>query len=388
MADGAHEEPAEDASEDGSAPEAPAADAEPAAPIPAQQTRGEADAEPPAAPVGKPTRAVRQPAKVIFGPVENGVDYLCSVTHHLAGAPTPRDLKYAILHLVAATEVLLKARLQLEHWSLIFEKPQTATRETFDNADFKSCGSIEALERLQNIAGLDIGNQQTKRDLNILIQWRNALQHYGLKTYKEGKAAKTVYAPAVEKVAANLLDFLLNFVRDELRPELKREELQALDDELRNVYTGLADIKKYLDNRMSRLRAELEPLRDQTVQCPLCKVYALLCNGLVECRFCEAVSEWGVVVAQEYVLHVQEIDWYSHSKDGGNELVDWCPECNTDSLVADVVFATGRRTSYFCFTCGCDFDSLASCDVCGRPAQEADGMAACGWCLDAKLERF
>ncbi|MEU1409794.1 hypothetical protein ABZ471_47740 [Streptomyces sp. NPDC005728] len=39
-------------------------------------------------------------------------DYLRSVVNHLdRDEPGPRDLKYGVLHLQAATEVLLKARL-------------------------------------------------------------------------------------------------------------------------------------------------------------------------------------------------------------------------------------------------------------------------------------
>ncbi|MDJ0466041.1 hypothetical protein [Streptomyces sp. H27-C3] len=59
-----------------------------------------------------------QPA-VDFPPMQNGIDDLLSATTYLTHGdpPEPRDLKYAILHLQAAVEVLLKARLQREHWS-------------------------------------------------------------------------------------------------------------------------------------------------------------------------------------------------------------------------------------------------------------------------------
>lgn len=67
---------------------------------------------------------------VDFPPIQNGIDYLLSVTNHLTHGdpPEPRDLKYAILHLQAAVEVLLKARLQREHWSQVFKNPGAATR--------------------------------------------------------------------------------------------------------------------------------------------------------------------------------------------------------------------------------------------------------------------
>ncbi|MFD5074512.1 hypothetical protein [Streptomyces sp. NPDC058371] len=61
----------------------------------------------------EPGRAAGEPGGgVDFPPVENGLDYLLSVVEHLARPPqdmTPRHLKYAVLHLQAATEVLLKS---------------------------------------------------------------------------------------------------------------------------------------------------------------------------------------------------------------------------------------------------------------------------------------
>ncbi|MGV9571086.1 hypothetical protein ACWDRX_16615, partial [Streptomyces nigra] len=85
------------------------------------------------------------------------MDYLLSVTQHLADKPTARDLKYAVLHLHSAVEVLLKARLTQEHWALVFEKPENATRGDFEKAEFKSCGVVDVLRRLEHIAGLDLG---------------------------------------------------------------------------------------------------------------------------------------------------------------------------------------------------------------------------------------
>ncbi|MCE3034379.1 hypothetical protein [Streptomyces sp. CMSTAAHL-2] len=62
--------------------------------------------------------------QIHFPPVENGMDYLISVLEHLDGEPSPRSLKYAVLHLQAATEVLLKARLIAFDWRLAFQKPE------------------------------------------------------------------------------------------------------------------------------------------------------------------------------------------------------------------------------------------------------------------------
>ncbi|MGW4184288.1 hypothetical protein ACWEK2_19150 [Streptomyces albidoflavus] len=55
--------------------------------------------------------------------MRNGIDLPLSAFDHLSqrnGEPGARGLKYSVLHLQAAVEALLKARLIREHWSLVF----------------------------------------------------------------------------------------------------------------------------------------------------------------------------------------------------------------------------------------------------------------------------
>lgn len=324
-------------------------------------------------------RRKRSPVELTFQPVDNGIDYLLSVTGHLADKPSPRDLKYAVLHLQAATEVLLKARLQLEYWALVFEKPENASREKFDSGDFQSCGTTDAMKRLKDIAGLELGlSGSIDNDLKQLTKWRNALQHYGL----------TVPAPAVEKLAANVLDFLLAFVHDQLRPSLKGEDRKALDRQMESVSEGLASINRFLTARWNRIREELRPLLDETVRCPLCLQNALLVDGEPVCRFCQMVWLDGGDAAAAYVENVQEYSLYEHTKDGGDDLVTPCPECDCEALVVNVELASERIADYFCFQCGTEQGPLSSCDSCGVPTAEDDGLCLCSSCLEAKLERF
>ncbi|MER8062815.1 MULTISPECIES: hypothetical protein [unclassified Streptomyces] len=103
-----------------------------------------------------------------FPPVRNGVDYLVSVVDHLHHGkyeylPRPsRDLKYAVLHLQAAAEVLLKARLQRVHWSLVFKEPGTASLKKFREGDFESCSADATVLRLRQIAGVQISQRDQK----------------------------------------------------------------------------------------------------------------------------------------------------------------------------------------------------------------------------------
>lgn len=61
------------------------------------------------------------PSQIDFPPIRNGVDYLVSVIQHLdaESGTGPREIRYRVLHLHAAAEVLLKSRLLREPWSLV-----------------------------------------------------------------------------------------------------------------------------------------------------------------------------------------------------------------------------------------------------------------------------
>src|SRR5690242_18279809 len=163
-------------------------------------------------PPGRPSA----PPQLDFPPVRNGIDYLASVVEHLDENKSdvgPRDLKYAVLHLQAAVEVLLKARLQREHWGLVFKDPGKATRKAFEGGDFESCGTDATIERLRDIAGIAIDRKEAEA-LKDLAKDRNALQHYGL----------THNAHAVEARAGRVLDFLMRFLDTRLLPLLEGQE--------------------------------------------------------------------------------------------------------------------------------------------------------------------
>ncbi|MFD0503862.1 hypothetical protein ACFQ0G_14525 [Streptomyces chiangmaiensis] len=215
---------------------------------------------------------------VDFPPVQNGIDYLLSVTDHLTHGdpPEPRDLKYAILHLQAAVEVLLKARLQREHWSQVFKNPGAATRARFESGDFESCTTDAALDRLAGIAGVTIADKAVKT-LGVLTKSRNALQHYGLSTS----------APAVEARAAEVLTFLMEFFTTELQPDLSMDEDKLLQRDMAVIRARLGTITSYLKQRHNEIRAELTPVADSVVECPVCAQFAVQVGFPdPQCSFC------------------------------------------------------------------------------------------------------
>jgi hypothetical protein len=92
-------------------------------------------------------------SKLEFDLIQNALDYLRSAADYSIKGDT-RSLKYAVLHLDAAIELVLKARLAREHWSLIFENSDKASLQAMSSGDFVSVDIKSALNRLEGIAGV------------------------------------------------------------------------------------------------------------------------------------------------------------------------------------------------------------------------------------------
>ncbi|MFE6816208.1 hypothetical protein [Streptomyces sp. NPDC057677] len=239
--------------------------------------------------------------------MDNGLDYLVSVVDHLGkdeygDDPGPRSLKYAVLHLQAAAEVLLKARLEREHWSLVAEKitDKKLSRVKFEQGDFFSIAPSEAVRRLRDIVGFDVSTEEAS-NLDTLTKTRNALQHYGL----------TVNYEVVESLTAKVLDFLIRFLDDSLLPELGSEELDAVTQDVDYVRAGANRLRAYADERLERIRPLLVGLEERTVLCPRCFQDAVVVEAdwgadpkvVPRCRFC--ATDWlPFALAAEYrIVH-------------------------------------------------------------------------------------
>jgi hypothetical protein len=323
-----------------------------------------------------PPRRPSEPPQLDFPPIRNGIDYLTSVVRHLdenESAVDDRDLKYAVLHLQAAVEVLLKARLLREHWSLVFNDPGKATRKDFDSADFESCTTGAAVDRLRDIVGITFDKKETDA-LKELAKDRNSLQHYGLKHN----------ALAVETRAGRVLDFLMRFLEAELLPLLRGAERETADREMIPVVEGVKNISSYVRRRLNRLRGELQGLQSQTIQCPACEQMTLVVvPGSGSCRFCG--DSW----------HSAELLIFDYlgSPDGQDTdgLARLCPQCDDNTLVHGVVFADspGMYDTLYCFCCGTRHTArdLVPCAGCSRPwpiQADIEGLVAnlCPYCRE------
>lgn len=316
--------------------------------------------------------AVPPPAPLQFPPVHNGMDYLRSVVTHLDRVePGPRDLKYAVLHLQAATEVLLKALLVSLDWTQVFNKPDEADQLAYQQGDFISCKIDVAIKRLRE-RGVEIAPED-KGNITHLGKLRNQLQHFGL----------TVSAPAVEAPAAQVLDFLVAFVADHLRPGLPGDQGRHVDEEMRMVREALPRIRGYSTIIMDRIKPELAGREWYTLRCPDCLKWALLAEGGdVNCLFCEGHWE-AESFPLPYTTGVLGHPWPHHNDGMDVGPSEHCPECGADALISEAyVAAAPEEAVQYCFGCSNVFQGLEFCMRCGLLFQPPeDHFPICNDCL-------
>lgn len=86
---------------------------------------------------------------------ENGLAFLHRSVAEMSAQPaTLRSLSFAVVDLAAAVEVLMKARLVREHWTLICSEPDKATTVQMLAGTAKTVTSEQAIKRLENVAGV------------------------------------------------------------------------------------------------------------------------------------------------------------------------------------------------------------------------------------------
>jgi len=101
---------------------------------------------------------------------ENAIDFLEKSLEEFKDSP-----KYSILHFAIAIEILLKARLSLEHWSLVVLK--NPNKSNYLKGNFVSVNLDEAVRRLRDIAGENITDLELK-SFKKLSAHRNKVIHF------------------------------------------------------------------------------------------------------------------------------------------------------------------------------------------------------------------
>ncbi|CCO50370.1 hypothetical protein VIBNISOn1_p0207 [Vibrio nigripulchritudo SOn1] len=103
--------------------------------------------------------------------VNNALDFLGQSIAELQQKP-----KYSVIHFHAAIELVLKARLMSEHWSLVVSPKKQADWQEFTQGKFVSVTLEEAATRLEKVAQSGLGDKQLKL-FRAVTKHRNQMVH-------------------------------------------------------------------------------------------------------------------------------------------------------------------------------------------------------------------
>ncbi|WP_158724328.1 hypothetical protein [Streptomyces albus] len=245
------------------------------------------------------------------------MDFLASAVRQLADEEEESSLKYGVLHLQAAAEVLLKVRLIEEHWTLVFKNPGLASRESYERGDFESCTLEGAMERLGKISGIEI-SEKAKSRIKRLSRYRNQLQHYG---------AQLDSTNAVKAVAIDVLDFLVDFVVGWVGPTPESDTFDDYHDFVDVIRKDLHRVEELTEKRLKRVTKDLR--EDSVVtDCPSCGKRTLVFEDLrsAKCRFCHRSEYNAAFDALTVALHPEKIE----------EAENRCQTCDSVTFILDI----------------------------------------------------
>lgn len=275
-------------------------------------------------------------SELTFSLFDNSLDFLRWAMRYAQDNAERANWKYALLHLVSGTELLMKELLRREHWSLLFQNIDDAKEDQLAKGNFKSVDVETAIKRLQGIVGFALDDAE-KRDLRRLRDLRNRIQHFDINIkLKQLQACVArglaIYASICERYGGDLA-------------ECPHE-----------IAHGILDFEKGVHERMKSIRPQLDMSvrpTQQFRQCHKCWQDAVVfANDL--CAYC-------VFCGHDFYKLEDLVNACSEGSMGD------CPACE-DGMLGFVAY-TNEDGEVFCVCC--DFTTDRSywtdCTRCGHP---------------------
>jgi hypothetical protein len=316
--------------------------------------------------------------------VNNALDFLMRSAKQLRDQP-----KYSVIDLYAAIELLLKARLMAEHWSLVIAKGRDPDRNAFISGDFISVNLDEAALRLDRAVRSGLTAQELKV-FDSVRRHRNKMVHFFHDVEGSENAQKLREQIASEQLTAWYLlhKILLGKWLNVFEPW--RSAIEKVDKEIRKnksylevIYTiaepELKAFKKAGGRVYQCLNCQFSAQKHSGVlkevnasncavcaaegisllmPCPKCSKPVLVRNeGFGRCTYCRAPVEPDDVRSALY-----DTDMAHRAIADGDD--DWhlgnCSDCDGFHTVVDL------DDFFFCCQCFGRFDRVSPCDWCNE----------------------
>ena len=212
--------------------------------------------------------------------VRNGLDFLHSSISQLEEGRS----KYAVIHFFTALEIILKARLLIEDWTLCVTNHQKTSLEEFRRGESNTVGLRDALKRMAELPNGKWDASETAV-FESLRRRRNQAVHFFHPEHLGG----------TEKVAVEqLVGWNLLFRR--LR-NAWREQFESFSDDIDALNQIMGQRADYFPEVFKQLQTEItkDAMTNHLATCPDCRQRASLSekeliDGVfrMRCRVCES----------------------------------------------------------------------------------------------------
>jgi hypothetical protein len=312
-----------------------------------------------------------------------------------------KSVKYSIINFCAAMEMLFKARLMKEHWSLVISKPGQVSLAKFKTGEFTSVTLREALDRICNVTGEIIGNEASNNFL-ALARHRNKMVHFfHPEIDTDDKAREQIISEQcrVWVYLHRLLNRWNIYFRD-------------FSDEISHAEWAMKKNRKYLTAKFKALKQELDDasaagctpkkcsacgykaaisstIDDNIISlnclvcghtetqveldCPYCGMSTTVTDGRANCRHCGKLinpSDLANALLDPAAAHFA-------IRDGDDTWMVNCGVCGGDYTVIKC------KNKHFCTNCFEIFDGVDQCRWCGEYTagdMEDSSLFGCGCC--------
>ena len=309
--------------------------------------------------------------------IANATDFLKSATADLKTRP-----KHSVIAFYTAVELVLKARLMAEHWTLAVSK--NADRGSFAKGDFVSVGFDEACVRLRNVVGSPLSDD-ARAIFDNLRKHRNKMVYF----YHEGEADEA----ALEAIALEQLlgwRALVGLIENQWQAVFANMafDVTAID-------AGFAEHRLYAKAKFESLTERLKAITDAggiLARCRSCTYEAAEENEDVDgtswsrCLVCGRQRRWIVAACPSCGEKLE-----NEGDDGAR-----CDSCGTrfsvEQLVDELNEEIITKDNYMDVSTPAN---CASCEgyhtviawrgnfVCVACIETVDELETCGWCGEA-----
>lgn len=346
----------------------------------------------------------------------NAIDFLRSSIDDLDHRP-----KNSIVDFYTAIELIFKARLMSEHWTLILSRPDLARLDNFRTGDFHSVSLKGSVDRIQNILGEKI-DREVINNFEVLGEHRNQIVHFSHTLYDNASSTKAKVV--VEQWRSWHHLYLL------LTSKWNKFFYKHIQ-EIENIQGLMLTKRDYLGVRFTELENDIDIMRKRgkvILACNACgfaaaivektnewgdNYHCLICDdrdisikptdATIECPECSSLVQFFnkspvICTACNYPLTTEDIiakcaEEYSNGDDYCcDERDEWIAECHQcRSTIPSVFFIDGLWSCVVCHDRGWRAVICPHCDefVTGDP--EAIEYCACFKCEDVfrnKMKRL